>query len=35
VDGYRSRDGSNKVNGRDITYPDGKKVFFSPPSDTK
>jgi hypothetical protein len=35
VDGYLARDGSNKVNGRDITYPDGKKVFFSSPSDTR
>jgi hypothetical protein len=35
VDGYLARDGSNKVNGRDITYPDGKKVFFSAPSDTR
>jgi hypothetical protein len=29
VDGYRSRDGLNRANGRDITFPDGKKVFFS------
>jgi hypothetical protein len=35
VDGYLARDGSNKVNGRDITYADGRKVFFSAPSDTK
>jgi hypothetical protein len=35
VDGYLARDGTNKVNGRDITYPDGRKVFFSAPSDTK
>ncbi|HYR82713.1 MAG TPA: DUF6152 family protein [Terriglobia bacterium] len=28
VDGYRSKDGSNRVNGRDITYPDGKKLFL-------
>lgn len=28
VDGYRAKDGSNKANGRDITLPDGKKVFM-------
>ncbi len=28
VDGYRSRDGSNKANGRDITFPDGRKLFL-------
>ena len=28
VDGYRAKDGSNRVNGRDITYPDGKKLFL-------
>ena len=29
VDGYRARDGSNRVSGRDITLADGKKVFLS------
>jgi hypothetical protein len=28
VDGYRAKDGSNKANGRDITFPDGKKLFM-------
>ena len=28
ADGYRARDGSNRANGRDITLPDGKKVFL-------
>ena len=28
VDGYRSRDGANRANGRDITLPDGKKLFL-------
>ena len=28
VDGYRSRDGENRANGRDITLPDGKKLFL-------
>ena len=27
VDGYRSKDGTNKANGRDIIFPDGKKIF--------
>jgi hypothetical protein len=28
VDGYRARDGANRANGRDITLPDGKKLFL-------
>ena len=28
VDGYRSKDGSNKANGRDITFLDGRKIFL-------
>jgi len=28
VDGYRSRDGANRANGRDVTLPDGRKVFL-------
>ncbi len=28
VDGYRSRDGALRANGRDITLPDGKKLFL-------
>jgi len=27
VDGYRSKDGSNRANGRDITLADGKRLF--------
>ena len=27
VDGYQSKDRSNRANGRDITFPDGKKLF--------
>lgn len=27
VDGYRAKDGTNRANGRDITLPDGKKLF--------
>jgi hypothetical protein len=28
VDGYRAKDGSNRANGRDITFPDGKTLFM-------
>ncbi len=28
VDGYRSRDGELRANGRDITLPDGRKLFL-------
>jgi len=28
VDGYRSKDGSLKANGRDLTFPDGRKLFM-------
>jgi hypothetical protein len=28
VDGYQSKDGSNRANGRDITLPNGKKLFL-------
>ncbi|HUA84153.1 MAG TPA: DUF6152 family protein [Bryobacteraceae bacterium] len=28
VDGYRAKDGSNKANGRDITLPNGQKLFL-------
>jgi hypothetical protein len=31
VDGYRSRDGSNRANGRDMTFPDGRKIFLGGP----
>jgi hypothetical protein len=29
IEGYRARDGSNRVSGRDITLADGRKVFLS------
>jgi len=42
VDGYQSKDGSNRANGRDLTLADGRKIFFSgsspteaPPADAK
>jgi hypothetical protein len=28
VDGYQSKDRSNRANGRNITYPDGRKLFL-------
>src|ERR1700737_1694123 len=28
VDGYKAKDGSTRANGRDITLPDGKKLFL-------
>jgi hypothetical protein len=35
VDGYRARDGSNRANGRDMTFPDGRKIFLSGTSATE
>jgi hypothetical protein len=29
VEGYRARDGGNRMSGRDITFADGRKVFLS------
>lgn len=28
IDGYRAKDGSKKANGRDLTFPDGRKLFL-------
>jgi hypothetical protein len=28
LDGYRAKDGSRRANGRDVTFPDGKKLFL-------
>ena len=28
VDGYQSKDRSNRANGRDVTLPDGQKFFL-------
>ena len=28
VTGYQAKDGGNRANGRDITYPDGRKLFI-------
>ena len=40
-EGYQAKDGSDRANGRDITFPDGKKIFLGssgpegPPPDAK
>ncbi|HEX5227123.1 MAG TPA: DUF6152 family protein [Bryobacteraceae bacterium] len=40
-EGYQAKDGSHRANGRDITFPDGKKIFLGssgpegPPPDAK
>jgi hypothetical protein len=28
VEGYQAKDGRNRANGRDLTYPDGTKLFL-------
>ena len=28
VEGYRAKNGSNRANGRDVTFPDGRKLFM-------
>ena len=28
VDGYRAKSGQNRANGRDLTFPDGRKLFM-------
>jgi hypothetical protein len=28
IDGYQSKDGSHRANGRDLTFPDGRKLFL-------
>ena len=28
LDGYRAKDGSRRANGRDVTLPDGRKLFL-------
>jgi hypothetical protein len=35
VDGYKAKDGTNRANGRDITLPDGKKLFVGSSGDGK
>ena len=31
VEGYQARDGSNRANGRDVTLPDGSRLFAGSP----
>jgi Family of unknown function (DUF6152) len=31
VDGYRAKNGSNKANGMDVTFTDGRKLFLGTP----
>jgi uncharacterized protein DUF6152 len=31
VDGYQSKDGAHRANGRDLTLPDGKTLFLGSP----
>jgi hypothetical protein len=33
ITGWRSKDGSNRIAGRQVTLPDGKKLFLGPPSE--
>ncbi len=33
VDGYQAKDGSNRANGRDVTFPDGRKLFLGSSND--
>ena len=28
IDGYQAKDGSDKMNGRDLTFPDGRKLLL-------
>ena len=32
VTGWMSKDGSNRIAGREVTLPDGKKLFLGPPA---
>ena len=34
VFGWQARDGGNWAHSREITFPDGKKLFFGPPAGT-
>ena len=31
VEGYRAKDGSNRANGRELTFPDGRTLFLTSP----
>jgi hypothetical protein len=32
INGWASKDGSNRMAGRQVTLPDGNKLFWGPPS---
>jgi len=32
VDGFRSRDGQRRANGRDLTFTDGRRLFLGSPN---
>jgi hypothetical protein len=34
VSGWQARDGTNWAHSREVTFADGKKLFFGPPSGT-
>jgi len=33
ITGWASKDGSNRMAGREVTFPDGKKLFLGPPAE--
>ena len=33
ISGYRAKDGSNLINSREVTFPDGTKRYGGPPAD--
>ena len=33
ITGWASKDGSQRMAGREVTFPDGKKLFLGPPSE--
>jgi hypothetical protein len=35
VEGYQAKDGANRANGRELTFPDGKKLFLGSNPDEK
>jgi hypothetical protein len=34
ISGWRARDGSNSAHAREVTFADGKKLFYGPPAGT-
>jgi len=32
--GWRARDGSNSAHAREVTFADGKKLYYGPPAGT-